>query len=83
MSHLHLRILSDASFSGWGAFFQLPGSPPSECRGYWDDFTRGFLIAATETRALLNAVQSLLGQAFNARVDIFVDDKVLLDSWEK
>ena len=28
-------------------------------------------------------VQSLLGQTFNARVDVFVDNKVLLDSWEK
>ena len=46
-------------------------------------FHRGFLIAAKEARALLNAVQSLLGQTFNARVDVFVDCKVLLDSCEK
>ena len=39
--------------------------------------------APVETRALFNAVQCLLAQSFNARVDVFVDNKVLLDSWEK
>ena len=68
--HLHLRIFSDASFSGRGATLQLPGSPPSKSCGYWDESTRGLSIAAKESRALLNAVQSLLGQTFNARVDV-------------
>lgn len=33
--------------------------------------------------ALFNTVQCLLDQSFNSRVDVFVDNKVLLDSWEK
>ncbi len=83
MRHLHLTMFSDASFFGWGASLKLPGGPPSEARGYWDATTHGYPIAAKETQALFNAVENLLGQTFNARVDVFVDNKVLLDCWEK
>ena len=66
-----------------GVCLKLPGEAPVEARAYWDETSRGYHIAAKETRALLNAVQCLLAQSFNARVDVFVDNKVLLDSWEK
>ena len=49
---------------------------PLEARGYWDETIRGYHIAAKET-------QCLLAHSFNARVDVFVDNKVLLDTWEK
>ena len=81
--HFQVTLFSDASFSGWGACFKLPGEALVEGRGYWDKTSRGYHIAAKETRALFNAVQCLLAQSFNARVDVFVDNKVLLDSWEK
>ena len=81
--HFQLTLFSDASFSGWGACLKLPGEAPVEARGYWDETSRGYHIAAKETRALFNAVQCLLAKSFNARVDVFVDNKVLLDSWEK
>ena len=81
--HFQLTLFSDASFSGWGACLKLLGEAPVEARGYWDETSRGYHIAAKETRALFNAVQCLLAKSFNARVDVFVDNKVLLDSWEK
>ena len=81
--HFKLTLFSDAYFSGWGACLKLPGEAPIEARGYWDETSRGYHIAAKETRALFNAVQCLLDQSFNARVDVFVDNKVLLNSWQK
>ena len=81
--HFQLALISDASFYGWGACLKLPGKAPVEARGYWDETSRGYHIAAKETWALFNAVQCLLAQSFNARVDVFEDNKVLLDNWVK
>jgi len=72
--HFQLTLFSDASFSGWGACLKLSGEAPVEARGYWDGTSRGYHIAAKETRALFNAVQCLLAPSFSARVDVFVDN---------
>lgn len=36
-----------------------------------------------EAQALFNALESLLFNTYNASVDAFVDNKVLLHSWER
>ena len=65
-----------------GCLSQTLRGGPIEAREYWDETSRGHHIAAKETRALFNAVKCLLAQSFNTRVDVFVDNKVLLDSGE-
>ena len=55
---------SDASFSGWGGCLNLPGQPAIESRGLW----------------LFNALESLLFNTNNVRIDTFVDNKALLHS---
>ena len=44
------QILSDASFSGWGACLKLPGEAPVEARGHWVETSREYHIAAKETQ---------------------------------
>ena len=75
---LHWRFLDS-----WEGFLPLPGEATLEACGYWEETNRGYHIVAKETQALFNAVQCLLAHSFNARVNVFVDNKVLLDSWKK
>ena len=74
---------SDASFSGWGGCLNLPSQPPIESRGLWNEATRCLPIAVKEAQALFNALESLLSNTHNARIDTFVDNKALLHSWER
>ena len=76
--HIQLGMYSDASHSGWCGCLVSP----SEARGLWDVEFRALPIAVKESLALLRALESLAGKAHNARIDAFVDNKVLLASWE-
>ena len=80
--YIKLRMYSDASHSGWGGCLVIPGQSPSEARGLWDVESRALPIAVKESLALLRALESLAGRVHNARIDAFVDKKVLLASWE-
>lgn len=53
-----------------------------EARGLWDVESRALPIAVKESLALLRALESLAGRVRKARIDAFVDNKVLLASWE-
>lgn len=53
-----------------------------EARGLWDVESLALPIAVKESLALLRALESLAGRVRNARIDAFVDNKVLLASWE-
>ena len=77
--HTHLTLHSDASFSGWGGCLNLPGQPPLELRGLWDEATRCLPIAVKEAKALFNTQSTLsqLARTHNARIDAFVDNKSL------
>lgn len=83
--HIHLTMHSDASFSGWGGCLNLPGQHAIESRGLWDEATSCLPIAVKEAQALLNALESLLSNTHNVRIDTFVmiNNKVLLHSWER
>ena len=63
---------------GGGGSLESPGVFASRVRGLWDDYFRALPIASKETQALLNTVEGLLSSTQNARVDAFVDNKVLL-----
>ena len=54
-----------------------------ESRGLWDVATRCLPIAVKEVQALFNTLESLLSNTRNARIDVFVDNKALLHSWER
>ncbi|KAK3737963.1 hypothetical protein QZH41_000765 [Actinostola sp. cb2023] len=79
--HFCISLFSDASHSGWGGCLTTPGQSAKESRGYWDEETRAQPIAVKEALALLRTLESLSGDTSNARIDAFVDNKVLLDSW--
>ena len=83
LRHIHLTLHSDASFSGWGGCLNLPGQPPLESRGVWDEATRCLPTAVKEAKALFNTLESLLSSTHNARIDAFVDNRSLLYSWER
>ena len=72
----------DASHSGWGGCLVIPGQSPSEACGLWNVESCTLPIAFMESLALLRDLESLAGRAHNARIDAFVDNKVLLASWE-
>ena len=80
--HIQLRMYSDASHSGWGGCLVIPGQSPSEACGLRDVESRALPIAVKEPLALLRALESLAGRIHNARIDAFVDNKVLLASWK-
>ena len=53
-----------------------------EAHGLWDVEYRTLPTAVKESLALLRALESLAGRVRNARIDAFVDNKVLWASWE-
>ncbi|KAK3741229.1 hypothetical protein QZH41_017137, partial [Actinostola sp. cb2023] len=78
---LHKSTLSPTVAVRWGGCLTTPGQSAKESRGYWDEETRAQPIAVKEALALLRTLESLSGDTSNARIDAFVDNKVLLDSW--
>ncbi|KAK3738628.1 hypothetical protein QZH41_009488 [Actinostola sp. cb2023] len=81
--HVCVSVHSDASNTGWGGVLSSPGQPTQEIRGYWDEESRRFPIAVKEAKALLATLQSLLQGVYNVRLDVFVDNKVVVDSWNR
>ena len=51
-------------------------------RGYWDEADRGRPIIIKEIQALRLTLENLLHRSENTRVDVFVDNKALVSSWE-
>jgi hypothetical protein len=52
-------------------------------RGYWDEESRCLPIAVKEAKALLYTLESLLVGVSNVRLDVFIDNKVVLESWNR
>ena len=50
--------------------------------GYWDEADRGRPIIIKEIQALRLTLENLLHRSENTRVDVFVDNKALVSSWE-
>ena len=51
-------------------------------RGYWNEADRGRPIIVKEIQALRITLENLLHRSENTRVDVFVDNKALVSSWE-
>ena len=81
-SHLQVQLFSDASDFGWGGYLFSPGQPEVVIRGYWDEADRGRPIIVKEIQALRLTLENLLHRSENTRVDVFVDNKALVSSWE-
>lgn len=81
-SHLQVRLFSDASNFGWGGCLFIPGRPEVVVRGYWDVADRERPIIVKETQALRLTLENLLHRSGDSRVDVFVDNKALVSSWE-
>lgn len=80
--HTSVTIFSDASNIGWGAVVRIPGKEEQHLRGYWDESSRDLPIAIREAKALLFTLESLNHAIVNSRLDCFVDNKVVVSSWE-
>ena len=74
-SHVIVKIISDASNTGWGGILALPEAP-KETRDYWslDDLEFSGGIAVKEAKALYQTLA-------NGRVDAYVDNSNLIDFW--
>ena len=82
--HVSVTLHTDASNTGWGGILKTPGSlSPQEIRGYWDEESRTLPIAVKEAKALLATLTSLLAHVRNVRLDAFVDNKAVVDSWNR
>ena len=81
-SHLQVQLFSHASYFGWGGCLFSPGRPEVVMRGYWDGADRGRPIIVKEIQALRLTLENLLHRSENTRVDVFVDNKALVSSWE-
>ena len=80
--HLQVQFFSDASNLGWDVCLFSPGRPEVVTRGYWDEADRGRPIIVTEIQALRLTLENLLHRSENTRMDVFVDNKALVSSWE-
>ena len=78
--HCHFRLFSDSSSFAWGGVLN-PGAITVSTSDYWDSSVIRADIAAKETLALNNALQSFGNTVRNYWVDAFVDSQVLLHSW--
>lgn len=66
---------------GADAFLALV-NPEVVIRGYWDEADRGRPIIVKEIQALRLTLKNLLHRFENTRVEVFVDNKALVSSWE-
>lgn len=81
--HLCVSIHTDASNTGWGGILDQDSHPRQETRGYWNEETRRLPIAIREAMALQLTIESLLNDVRSTRIDAFVDNKSVVDSWHR
>ena len=76
---VRLSIATDASATGWGAILLTPHR--EKISDYWSDeqFLSG--IAAKEASAVDRALVAFRDKLFNARVDVIVDNKAVVEAW--
>ncbi|KAK6166999.1 hypothetical protein SNE40_022182 [Patella caerulea] len=78
--HCTLNLSSDSSDYGWGAKFTFKGGS-SVIHDYWDASILDAPIAVKEAKALYLAVKGLKDKVKNCRLDVCVDNKVLIYCW--
>ncbi|XP_068756624.1 uncharacterized protein [Montipora capricornis] len=80
--HTHVRLFSDASHFAWGGALS-PNAIKANVRDHWDASTIQADIATKETLALNNVLESFAETIKNSWVDTFVDNMVLIRSWNR
>ena len=77
-----LKIISDASNTGWGGILALSRAP-KKTRGYWspNDLEVSGRIAVKEAKALYQSLSIFCNELTNGRVDVYVDNSNLIDFW--
>lgn len=81
--HLCVSIHTDASNTGWGGILDQDGRPRQQARGYWSEEMRRLPIAIREATPLQLTVESLLNDVRSTRIDAFVFNKAVVDSWHR
>ena len=81
-SHFIVKIISDASNTGWFGILCLPVAS-KQTRDYWssDDLEVSGGIAVKETKVLYQTLSIFRNELANGRVDEYVDNSNLIDFW--
>ena len=81
--HFVVKVISDASVSGWGGTLSLTESP-KYTRDYWspDEVNTPGGIAVKEAKALHQTLSTFAGEIVNGREDARVDNFSLIDFWK-
>ena len=80
--HLTVSLCSDASNSGWGGILSLPADK-KESHDYWKNDELPCSIAVKEAKALQHTLMVFSNEIQNGRVNALVDNKNLIDGWNK
>ena len=77
-NHFIVKIISDASNTGWGRILSLPEAL-KETRDYWspDESEVSGGIAVKEAKALYQTLSIFRSELANGRVDAYVDNSNL------
>lgn len=81
--HRVVSSYTDASNSGWGAKLSLEPGKSLLMRDYWCLGDKGKPIAVREALALLYTLKAAGDELRNSRVDCFVDNVALAQSWKR
>ena len=79
--HVRVVIATDASNSGWGGSILVPFS--NQVSDYWTEDQHHLEISTKETIAVDKVLTSLAQRLQNTRVDAQVDNKAVVDAWNK
>ena len=76
--HFSIKIISDASNSGWGENLALLTNP-RETKDYWcDEVFHGSDIAVKEAKALCHTLTPFAKEIYNGRVNAYADNSNLI-----
>ncbi len=79
--HLSVTASSDSSLFKWAGHTVVPGQGKVEISDFWPDSMKQFPIMVLEAYALLRVLESLALFLDHGRVDVHVDNKVLIAAW--
>ena len=79
--HFSIKIISDASNSGWGEILSLLTNP-RETKDYWcDEVFHESGIAVKEAKAFYHTLAMFVKGIYNCRVNAYVNNSNLIDFW--
>ena len=81
--HYSIRLASDASNTGWGCVLYLANEAPTSVHGLQTREERATSIALRETLALHKTITIAASRISNVQIDHYVNNQVLVNSWQK